>query len=106
MAITTITPIAMPRIVRKARTLLPRSESSAMPTPSSTREMFMDAAPSFGPERGDGVEPGGPARGIDAGHDAHRHADEHPEADRPRRHGGRQRRERLDREGESEPEAH
>src|SRR3989442_1043330 len=35
ITITTITPIATPRIVSAARTLLARSESSAMPTPSS-----------------------------------------------------------------------
>src|SRR5712692_4917847 len=36
ITITTITPIATPRIVSAARTLLARSESSAMPTPSSS----------------------------------------------------------------------
>jgi len=36
MIITTMTPIATPRIVSAARPLLARSEASAMPTPSNT----------------------------------------------------------------------
>jgi len=35
ITITTITPMATPRMVSAARPLLPRSESSAMPTPSN-----------------------------------------------------------------------
>ena len=34
ITMTTVTPMATPRIVNAARRLLPRSESSAMPTPS------------------------------------------------------------------------
>jgi len=34
MTMTTITPIATPRMVRAARTLCARSEASAIPTPS------------------------------------------------------------------------
>ena len=37
MAITTVTPMATPSIVSAARTLLDRTESSAMPTPSTMR---------------------------------------------------------------------
>jgi hypothetical protein len=37
MIITTITPMATPRMVSAARPLLPRSEASAIPTPSSGR---------------------------------------------------------------------
>ena len=38
IAITTVTPMATPRMVRAARTLLERSESSAIPAPSIPRD--------------------------------------------------------------------
>ena len=56
IAMTTMTPMATPRIVSAARTLLARSESSAMDTPSKIRPMFM-APPLFRAQRDDGIEP-------------------------------------------------
>ncbi len=50
MAITTITPMATPRMVRAARTLLARSESRAMPMPSKKRVNSM-VAPGYSDRR-------------------------------------------------------
>src|SRR2546427_9317502 len=62
ITITTITPIATPRIVSAARALWARSDSSAMPTPSSN-----GVTGSLLAQGGDGVEAGGAARGGHAG---------------------------------------
>ena len=48
IAMTVATPITMPRIVRKARTLLERSASRAIPTPSRTASKFMRKAMRWG----------------------------------------------------------
>ena len=79
MAMTTMTPMATPRMVSAARTLLARSESRAMPTPSTARLSVWDTVPagSFGPERHDGIEPAGAAGGV--------HARDHADADAERR---------------------
>ena len=47
IAITTITPIATPRMVSAARTLLERSESSAMPAPSTSRNSRVTVRPAL-----------------------------------------------------------
>ena len=44
MAITTMTPMATPRMVSAARTLLARTESSAMPIPSKIRAIELPRA--------------------------------------------------------------
>src|SRR5204863_8558572 len=66
ITITTITPIATPRIVSAARALWARSDSSAMPTPSSS-----GVTGSLLAQGGDRVEPSRAARG------AHRSLDHH-----------------------------
>src|SRR5205807_974724 len=85
MTITTITPIATPRMVRAALALWARSDSRAMPTPSS-----MGVTGSLLAQGRDGVEPGRPARGIHAGHDPHTAAHHHAEHDGEARYGGRE----------------
>src|SRR6266571_4804794 len=70
ITITTMTPIATPRIVRAARALWARSDSSAMPTPSSK-----GVRRSLLAQRRDGIEPGRPAGRIHARHDADPAAD-------------------------------
>src|SRR5438309_3494955 len=64
ITITTITPIATPRIVSAARALWARSDCSAMPTPSSS-----GVTGSLLAQGGDGVEPRGADRGVHAGDD-------------------------------------
>src|SRR5258706_5379030 len=86
ITITTITPMATPRMVRAARALCARSDSSAMPTPSSNG--VMDSLLAQGR---DGIEPRRAACWIYAGHDADATADDHAQQDRERRHGGGQR---------------
>src|SRR6267143_5109296 len=86
ITMTTRTPMATPRMVRAARPLWARSDSRAMPTPSS-----IGVIGSLLAQRGDGVEPRGAARGVDAGDDPHAAADDDPEHDRERRHGRGQR---------------
>src|SRR5688500_19778589 len=44
MRVTVATPMATPRMVRKARTLLLRRDSRAMVTPSTVARMLMDAS--------------------------------------------------------------
>src|SRR2546422_5278654 len=86
ITITTITPMATPRMVRAARPLWARSDSRAMPTPSSngvTRSLLA--------ERGDGVEPRGATGGGDAGDDSPAAPPHHPQHYPERRHRGRQR---------------
>src|SRR5262245_57933433 len=87
-AITVVTPMTTPRIVRVERSLLALIASSAMAIPSPR---FWAITRSLHPERGDGIEPGGPGRGIDpedeAGAGAQRERDTH----RPRRDPGRER---------------
>src|SRR5437899_1796183 len=87
ITITTMTPIATPRIVRAARALWARSDSSAMPTPSSNGV----TARSLLAQRRDGIEPRSPAGRVDAGHDPDPAADHDAEQDGERRHGGGQR---------------
>src|SRR5438093_7409524 len=88
MTMTTVTPIATPRIVSAARILCARSDASAMPTPSNRAVI-----PLLLTQRGDRVEPRGPAGRIDAGD--HAHARPHQDAQYDGR--GRQlRRERAD----------
>src|SRR5436190_941645 len=72
ITMTTITPIATPRIVSAARALWARSDSSAMPTPSSS-----GVTGSLLAQGGDGVEAGGAARGVHAGDPAHHERDAH-----------------------------
>src|SRR5688572_1935583 len=85
MMTTTNTPIATPRIVSAARTLLARIESNAMKTPSVsaatrvTMPMLL-----LLPEGGDRIEPRRAAGRIRSGDDAHRHPHEDADADRPR----------------------
>src|SRR2546430_4472196 len=89
ITMTTITPIATPRIVSAARALWARSDSSAMPTPSGS-----GVTGSLLAQGGDGVEAGGAAR---RGHDAHHGhpAAPHPPQDDPERgDGGRGRADR------------
>src|SRR6266702_1444674 len=90
ITITTITPMATPRMVRAARALCARSDSRAMPTPSSNGVMDSLLA-----QRRDGIEPRGAACWIYSGHDADATADDHAQQDRERRHGGGQRRRHL-----------
>src|SRR5439155_13173034 len=90
ITITTMTPIATPRIVRAARALWARSDSSAMPTPSSNR-----VTRSLLPQRGAGSEPRRAAGGIHAGDDPHAAAHHHAEHDGARGDGRRQRAESL-----------
>ena len=90
ITITTITPIATPRIVSAARALWARSDSNAMPTPSSS-----GVTGSLLAQGGDGVEPRGAARGVHAGDDPDAAAHHHAEDDRERRDGGRERADRL-----------
>src|SRR3989440_483146 len=86
ITITTITPIATPRIVSAARALWARSDSSAMPTPSSN-----GVTGSLLAQRGDRVEPRRAARGVHAGNDPHAAAHDYPEDDREWGDGGRER---------------
>src|SRR5512146_1319547 len=86
MTITTITPMATPRMVRAARTLWARSEVSAMLAPSSRGVMESLLA-----QRHDRVEPGRAAGRIHAGRDADAAAQHDAEQDGDRRHRGRQR---------------
>src|SRR5574341_2613031 len=86
MIITTITPMATPRMVSAARPLLPRSEASAIPIPSNswvTRSLL--------PQGRDRVEPRGPARGVHPRDDPHAGAESHAQHDGPGRHARRQR---------------
>src|SRR5574341_1299028 len=91
ITITTITPMATPRIVRAARTLWARSEASAIPTPSISGRMAL-----LLPQGGDGVEPCRPARRVHARHDADAHPDHHAEENGEGRHGGRERARRVE----------
>src|SRR5688572_4114536 len=102
IAITTITPMATPRMVRKARTLLLRMESMAIPTPSKMRATFM-AGPLFRPEGGDRVEPGCAAGGIGARDHPDGDAEEDAHRDRPGRDGRRHRGQRLHDPSEPQP---
>src|SRR5205807_8031187 len=90
ITITTITPIATPRIVSAARALCARSDSSAMPTPSSN-----GVTGSLLAQRGDRVEPRRASRGVHAGNDPHAAAHDYPADDRDRRARGRERADRL-----------
>src|SRR5690349_6243010 len=65
ITITTITPIATPRIVSAARAFETLSDWSAMPTPSSS-----GVTGSLLPQGGDGIEARGAARRIHARDDA------------------------------------
>src|SRR5574339_770501 len=95
MPTTTNTPTATPRIVSAARTLFERMASSAMPTPSKvvrTRDQsFMESLPLQGDN---GIEPRGARRRIEPGHDPDAGANHDGHGDGPRRHRGRQGRER------------
>src|SRR5437762_5256192 len=86
ITITTMTPIATPRIVSAARALWARSDSSAMPTPSSS-----GVTGSLLAQGGDRVEPSRAARGVHPGDDPHAAPHDHAEHDRERRDGGRER---------------
>src|SRR5512144_2307795 len=86
MTMTTITPIATPRMVSAARALWARSDARAMPALSSMGVMLLL------PQRDDGVEPRRPAGGIDAGQHADAAAQHDAEQDRERRDGGGERR--------------
>src|SRR5437773_975410 len=99
ITMTTITPIATPRIVSAARALWARSDSSAMPTPSSS-----GVTGSLLAQGGDGVEAGGAARGVHAGDHAHAAAHDHPEDDRERGDGGRERADRIENAAQLVPE--
>ena len=80
MAMTTVTPIATPRTVRAARTLLDRSESSATPTPSAIRESARpQGRASFRPQRENRVEARGAARRIHTSRDSDRDAEDDPD---------------------------
>src|SRR5438094_7935444 len=86
ITMTTITPIATPRIVSAARALWARSDSSAMPTPSSSGGTGSRLA-----QGGDAVEAGGAARGVHAGGHAACAAHARPEHDGCRGAGGAER---------------
>ena len=78
IAITTVTPMATPSTVSDARTLLERTESSAIPTPSAMRlSTVIGRAGVTRPSRDDGIESRGTAGGVDPGHDAHAYAERH-----------------------------
>src|SRR5690606_23590299 len=88
IAITVATPITTPRMVSPARSLLARSESSAIRMPSSALRISIPpprgpVAASFLAQRGDGVEPGGAARGVDAEEHAGAGAEEQGHGHRP-----------------------
>src|SRR6266704_3630819 len=103
ITITTMTPIATPRIVRAARALWARSDSSAMPTPSSK-----GVKRSLLAQRRDGIEPGRPAGRIHARHDADPAADHDAQQDRERRYrggqGGRDLQEQRERDPGPDPQ--
>src|SRR3972149_6458411 len=84
ITITTITPIATPRIVSAARPWCARREPSATPTPSIIGRMTL-----LLPQGGDGIEPRRAGRRVHAGDDADPHPDHHAEQDRRGRYRGR-----------------
>src|SRR2546427_1436852 len=98
ITITTMTPIATPRIVRAARALWARSDSSAMPTPSSkgVRRSLLT-------QRRDGIEPGRPAGRIHARHDVDPAADHDAQQDREWRYRGGQGGPELQRQRQGAP---
>src|SRR4029079_1255741 len=82
MVITVATPITTPRMVSALRSLLVRSESRAIVTPSwrwRSTGLFLT-------KRGNRVEPRGAGRGIDPEHDAGSRAERERHSDRPHRH--------------------
>src|SRR3954471_23307348 len=105
---TTKTPTAMPRIVRPARTLLERIDSSAIITPSKAeynrvprfigrphcalRPAHSALSSCCVAKRGDGVEQGGATRRIYASGDTDRRSHSHTDEDRPELDRGGQRR--------------
>src|SRR5688572_3509143 len=96
ITMTTVTPIATPRMVSAARILCARSDPSAISTPSSsgvTGGLLL----AQGDHR---VEPGCAARGVDARHDADAGAAHDPQEDRDRRHAGGERRHGVEQQGE------
>src|SRR2546425_6100665 len=103
ITITTMTPIATPRIVRAARALWARSDSSAMPTPSSK-----GVRRSLLAQRRDGIEPGRAAGRIHARHDADPAADHDAQQDREWRYrggqGGRELQEQRERDPGPDPQ--
>src|SRR4051794_8825679 len=67
---TVVTPITTPRMVSTARTLLERSASSAISTPSRADVQFIASPLLLRPQGDDGVQPRGAVRGIHSGHQA------------------------------------
>src|SRR5713101_4756642 len=100
ITITTITPMATPRMVSAARTLCARSDPSAIPTPSKSGVIWL-----LLPQGGDRVEPRRPCRGVHAGHDPDRHAEHDAEDDGDRGHAGRERRGGVEEHRQRDPRA-
>src|SRR5688572_32896620 len=90
ITMTTMTPIATPRIVSAARTLWARSDASAIPTPS-----IMGRTALLLSQGGDGIEPRRTARRVHAGDDSHSHPDYDDQQDGKGRDGGRGRAEGI-----------
>src|SRR4051794_22441329 len=87
IATTTNTPSETPMIVSPARTLLARSWSSAIPTPSNAVRKRPASVMLFLPECFDGIEPRGSPGRIHAGYDADDGAKQRGHDQRPRRDG-------------------
>src|SRR5512134_1954355 len=96
ITMTTITPMATPKMVRAARSLCARSDVRAMPTPSRS-----GVTDSLLPQRGDGVEARRAAGGVHAGDDAEPAADRDAEHDRQRGDAGGQGRRRVEQQAEA-----
>src|SRR5712692_9717232 len=105
IAILVARPITTPSTVSAERSLLARSWSRAMSHPSETECSFTAPNPSnsFVPQGDHGVELRGAHRRVDAEHDAHAGAEPQGDRDRPQRHPGGERRERIDDGGEARP---
>src|SRR4029077_12899463 len=96
MAITVLTPMTMPRMVRKERRGLRRSASNASPTasfssPNPRLSRNVRAFPLFRAQRYDRVEPRGFRRGINAEEKSHACRHDQAHDNRPRLNGAWQR---------------
>src|SRR4026208_1732861 len=79
-AITVVTPMTTPRIVRVERSLFARIASSAMAIPSPK---LWTITRSLDPERGDGIQPSGPGRGINPEDEARPRTQRERDGNRP-----------------------
>src|SRR3989454_12723477 len=98
MTMTTVTPIATPRIVNAARILCARNDVNAMPTPSNSPVIRL-----LLPQRGDRIELRGARRGVHAEDDAHDRTHERAHEDGEGRNACGQRRDLIDHHGEENP---